>query len=99
MSYLFYFKNENVFISFAQEETDLLLPALENGIGSPDWRIRYFRSIWSLVTMCFLIRLAAVQLLGTLLLKLAGVTGKMFVGDVSIGGVTIFFLFKTVNFL
>lgn len=52
-------------IKFARSETDLLLPALEEGIRGENWRIR----------------LSSVQLLGSLLLRLAGASGALFVGD------------------
>jgi HEAT repeat protein len=45
-------------IKFARSETDMLLPALETGIRSGNWRIR----------------LSSVQLLGSLLLRLSGNT-------------------------
>jgi hypothetical protein len=52
-------------IKFARSETDMLLPALETGIRSGNWRIR----------------LSSVQLLGSLLLRLSGASGALFVGD------------------
>lgn len=51
-------------INFAQTKTELLLPALEDGIINSDWRIR----------------LSSVQLLGVMLLRLAGVSVRMIVG-------------------
>lgn len=50
-------------LNFASSKTDLLLPALEDGIIDSDWRIR----------------LSSVQLLGIMLLKLAGVSTRMIV--------------------
>ena len=50
-------------LNFASSKTDLLLPALEDGIVDSDWRIR----------------LSSVQLLGIMLLKLAGVSTRMIV--------------------
>lgn len=52
-------------IKFARTETDLLLPPLEEGLRAESWRIR----------------LSSVQLLGSLLLRLAGASGTLFVGD------------------
>jgi len=55
---------QSLVLNFASSKTELLLPALEDGIVDPDWRIR----------------LSSVQLLGMLLLRLAGVSIKMIVG-------------------
>ena len=55
---------QSLVINFAQTKTELLLPALEDGIINSDWRIR----------------LSSVQLLGVMLLRLAGVSIKMIVG-------------------
>lgn len=55
---------QSLVLNFAQSKTDLLLPALEDGIVNSDWRIR----------------LSSVQLLGVMLLRLAGVSIKMIVG-------------------
>lgn len=55
---------QSLVLNFAQSKTDLLLPALEDGIINSDWRIR----------------LSSVQLLGIMLLRLAGVSVRMIVG-------------------
>jgi len=52
-------------IMFAKSHTSLLMPALESGIRNSDWHIR----------------LATIQLLGTMLMRLADVPGKLFVGE------------------
>jgi hypothetical protein len=52
---------QSLVLNFAQSKTDLLLPALEDGIINSDWRIR----------------LSSVQLLGVMLLRLAGVSVKV----------------------
>lgn len=50
---------------FALSHTDLLVPSLENGLSSEDWRIR----------------LSSLELLGVLLLRLAGLNAKLYVGQ------------------
>jgi len=52
-------------LNFASTKTELLLPALEDGIVSSDWRIR----------------LSSVQLLGVMLLRLAGCSMKLILGS------------------
>jgi len=55
---------QSLVLNFASTKTELLLPALEDGIISSDWRIR----------------LSSVQLLGVMLLRLAGCSMKIIVG-------------------
>jgi hypothetical protein len=55
---------QSLVLNFATSKTELLLPALEDGIINSDWRIR----------------LSSVQLLGVMLLRLAGVSVRMIVG-------------------
>ena len=51
-------------LQYASTQTELLLPALEEGLVAEDWRIR----------------LSSVQLIGVLLLRLAGLSGKYLMG-------------------
>ena len=51
-------------LQYASTQTELLLPALEEGLLAEDWRIR----------------LSSVQLIGVLLLRLAGLSGKYLMG-------------------
>ena len=51
-------------LHYATSQTELLLPALESGLVAEDWRIR----------------LSSVQLIGLLILRLAGLSGKYLMG-------------------
>ena len=55
---------QSLIMHYATSQTELLLPALEAGLLAEDWRIR----------------LSSVQLIGLLILRLAGLSGKYLMG-------------------
>ena len=55
---------QSLILHYATSQTELLLPALESGLVAEDWRIR----------------LSSVQLIGLLILRLAGLSGKYLMG-------------------
>lgn len=58
---------------------ELFLPQLEKGLFDDNWRIRYYwlDVLWVWLEILLLCRCSSIQLLGDLLYKISGLSGKM----------------------